>query len=173
MSNTSTPTPSPDGTTKSASGPRRPAETSPSTCTTTGGRPPGLTASESCSTRARRCGRGAGQVQPRLPAAILVTGHSAGRKDLVGDLDRVVGPLADDRLHGYRWDNAVGARVDLTPGRESVAVDIEGQPTLIWSGPAVAPMAIAAVSCLYGRLAMIEHPGLASLRVSPNLSEEA
>jgi hypothetical protein len=44
---------------------------------------------------------------------------------------------------------------------------------LIWSGPAVVPMAVAAVSCLYGPLAMIEHPGLASLRVRPNWSAEA
>ena len=57
--------------------------------------------------------------------------------------------------------------------RETVSLDIDGEPTLIWSGPAVAPMAVAAVFCFYGRLAMIEHPGLASLRVSPNLSEEA
>ena len=48
--------------------------------------------------------------------------------------DRVVGRLADDRLHGYRWEKAVGARVDLTPGREVVSLDIEGEPTLI--GPA-------------------------------------
>jgi hypothetical protein len=53
-----------------------------------------------------------------------------------------------------------------------VKVDMEGEPALIWSGPAVAPMAVAAVSCLYGPLAMIEHPGLASLRVEPNLPEE-
>ena len=79
---------------------------------------------------------------------------------------RVVGRLADDRLHGYRWEKAVGVRVDLTPGREVVSLDIDNEPTLIWTGPAMAPMAVAAVFKLYGPLAMIEHPGLAPLRVS-------
>ncbi len=78
---------------------------------------------------------------------------------------RVVGRLADDRLHGYRWEHAVGVRVDLTAGREIVGLDIEGQPTLIWSGPGIAPMAVAAIFHLYGPAAMIEHPGLAALRV--------
>ena len=78
---------------------------------------------------------------------------------------RVVGRLADDRLHGWRWEKMVGARVDLAPGREAVAVDIEGQPTLVWSGPGVAPLAVAAVFHLYGPVAIIEHPGLAPLRV--------
>jgi hypothetical protein len=84
---------------------------------------------------------------------------------------RVVGRLADDRLHGYRWERAVGARVDLTPGREVVSLDIESEPTLIWTGPAVAPLAVAAVFHLYGALAMIDHPGLAPLRVLMNESE--
>jgi hypothetical protein len=78
---------------------------------------------------------------------------------------RVVGRLTDDRLHGYRWENAAGARVDLTPGREVVSLDIESEPTLIWTGPAVAPLAVAAVFHLYGARAMIDHPGLAQLRV--------
>ena len=80
---------------------------------------------------------------------------------------RVVGRLTDDRLHGYRWERAVGARVDLTPGREVVSLDIESEPTLIWTGPAVAPLAVAAVFHLYGALAVIDHPGLAVVRV-PN-----
>ncbi len=86
---------------------------------------------------------------------------------------RVVGRLADDRLHGYRWEKAIGARVDLSAGREVVSVDIEDEPTLIWSGPALAPMAVATVFQLYGPLAMIEHPGLAPLRVLPEVSESS
>jgi len=80
--------------------------------------------------------------------------------------DRVVGRLADDRLHGYRWEKAVGVRVDLTSRREVVSLDIDSEPTLIWTGPAVAPMAVAAVFHLYGPMGVIQHPGLASLRVS-------
>ena len=85
---------------------------------------------------------------------------------------RVVGRLADDRLHGYRWESAVGVRVDLAIGREVVSLDIEGQPTLVWSGPGVAPMAVAAIFHLYGPASMIEHPGLAPLRVPIDVSAE-
>ena len=86
---------------------------------------------------------------------------------------RVVGRLADDRLHGYRWERAVGARVDLTPGREVVSLDIDNEPTLIWTGPAVAPLAVAVVFRLYGSLAMIQHPGLAAVRVPIDISKAA
>jgi hypothetical protein len=84
---------------------------------------------------------------------------------------RIVGRLTDDRLHGYRWERAVGARVDLTPGREVVSLDIESEPALIWTGPAVAPLAVATVFHLYGAPAMIDHPGLAPLRVPIDASE--
>ena len=65
----------------------------------------------------------------------------------------------------------MGARVDLTPGREVVSLDIDSEPTLIWTGSAVAPMAVAAVFHLYGPLAMIQHPGLAAVRVPIDLSK--
>ena len=52
----------------------------------------------------------------------------------------------------------MGVRVDLAPGREAVNVDIESEPTLMRSGPGVAPMAVAAIFHLYGPAAMIEHP---------------
>ncbi|MGH3272718.1 MAG: hypothetical protein ACRDNZ_00110, partial [Streptosporangiaceae bacterium] len=62
-------------------------------------------------------------------------------------------------------------RVDLTPSREAVIMEIEGEPTsLVWSGPGVAPMAVAAIFHLYGPVAMIEHPGLAPLRVAVDAS---
>lgn len=83
---------------------------------------------------------------------------------------RVVGRLADDRLHGYRWEKAVGVRVDLTPSREAVIMDIEDERPLVWSGPGVAPMAVAAIFHLFGAIAMIEHPGLAPLRVAVDAS---
>ena len=93
------------------------------------------------------------QVQPAVRPWLVTSG-------------RVVGRLADDRLHGYRWEKAVGVRVDLTPNREAVIMDIEGEPTLIWSGPGVAPMAVAAIFNLFVPIAMIEHLGLAPLRVA-------
>lgn len=85
--------------------------------------------------------------------------------------DRCVGRLADDRLHGYRWDKAVGARIDLTPGREFVSLDIDYEPAMVWSGPSVAPIAVAAVFHLYGPLALIQHPGLSTIRFPIESSE--
>jgi hypothetical protein len=84
---------------------------------------------------------------------------------------RVAGRLGDGRLHGYRWENAFGGRVDPTPGREGVVLDLEGQPTLVWYGAGAAPMGVAAVFHLYGHVAMIDHPGLAPLRVEPGALE--
>jgi hypothetical protein len=78
---------------------------------------------------------------------------------------RIVGRLGDHRLQGYRWEKAVGARLDLNPGHEVLSIDIDGEPTLIWFGPAVAPMAVAAVFLLFGAAAMINHPDLAPLRI--------
>jgi hypothetical protein len=77
---------------------------------------------------------------------------------------RVVGRLADGQLYGYRWEKMVGLRVDLSAGRETLAVDIEGERPLLWSGAGLAPMAVAAVFHLYGPAALIDHPGLAALR---------
>jgi hypothetical protein len=90
-------------------------------------------------------------------------GRALPRPWLVTDC-RVIARLGDERLHGWRWEHIVGCRVDLTPARETVVLDIDAQRPLIWSGPAVAPLAIAAVFRLYGPQAMIEHPGLALLR---------
>lgn len=79
---------------------------------------------------------------------------------------RVVGRVRD-HLRGWRWENMVGCRVDLTPGAEVVAIDVEnGKPPVTWTGPGVAPLAVAAVFRLYGARAMVEHPGLAVLRTA-------
>lgn len=104
----------------------------------------------------------------RLPLSDGVGG--CGRRRVRSHVERNrllrgVGRLADDRLHGYRWESADGARVDLTPSREVVSSDVEGQPTLVWSGPGVTPMAFAAIFHLQGPGAMIEHPGPAPLPV--------
>ncbi|MGH9075122.1 MAG: hypothetical protein ACRDZQ_13545 [Acidimicrobiales bacterium] len=78
--------------------------------------------------------------------------------------ERVVGRLGDERLYGYRWDHMVGCRVDLTQGSERVVLDQDGQPPLTWTGPGIAPLAVAAVYRLHGAPALLDHPGLASLR---------
>jgi hypothetical protein len=103
----------------------------------------------------------------RPPGNATQITQSAVRPWLVTS-DRVVGRLGDDRLRGYRWEHAIGTRVDLTPGYEVVGLDIEGEPTLLWSGPTVAPLAVAAIFQLYGPIGIIEHPGLEMLRVGPD-----
>ena len=76
----------------------------------------------------------------------------------------MVARLGDGFLHGYRWDDMVGVRLELAPGREALVVDIVGQPSLVWSGAGLAPMAVAAVFHLYGAAALLDHPGLDPLR---------
>ena len=49
--------------------------------------------------------------------------------------------------------------------------NIEGHPTLIWSGPGVAPLAVVAVFHRDGPVAEIEQPGLAPLRVARGIPE--
>jgi hypothetical protein len=78
---------------------------------------------------------------------------------------RVVGRFADETLHGWRWDKMVGCRIDLTPSRELVGIDIDGLAPIMWSGPGVGPLAVAAVYHLHGARALLEHPGLAALHV--------
>lgn len=81
---------------------------------------------------------------------------------------RVVGRLGDDCLYGWRWQSMVGARVDLTTGAESVALDINGERPLFWSGPGVAPLGVATIYHLHGPGALVDHPGLAVLRSPPD-----
>jgi hypothetical protein len=52
---------------------------------------------------------------------------------------RLVARLGDDRLHGWRWEHVVGCRVDLVPGRETAALDLDAQTPLVWTGPASRP----------------------------------
>ena len=87
---------------------------------------------------------------------------------------RIVGRLGDDRLYGYRWEHIVGCRVDLALGREAVAIDLRDGMPLVWTGPGVAPMGVAAVFRLHGRQGLLDHPGLGSLRApSPKMRGRA
>ena len=78
---------------------------------------------------------------------------------------RVVGRLADDRLYGWRWEQMRGCRVDLSIPSELVALDCAGGERLDWTGPGVAPLAVATIYRLHGPRALAEHPGLDVLRV--------
>jgi hypothetical protein len=77
---------------------------------------------------------------------------------------RVAGRLQSDILRWWEWDQVIGVRVDLTPGRERVCLDIDRSKPVYFDGPGVAPLAVATVYRLHGPLAVIEHPGLALLR---------
>jgi hypothetical protein len=83
---------------------------------------------------------------------------------------RIVGRLGDVRLYGWRWQQFTGCRVDLQPDREFVAIDAWDGIPLSWVGPAVAPLAVAAIFRLYGSTARLDHPRLARLRPSLNLA---
>jgi hypothetical protein len=78
--------------------------------------------------------------------------------------DRILGRLGDDRLYGWRWNQIVGCRIELTAPLERVTLDLSDGSCLSWSGPGVAPLSVAAVSQLHGPSALIDHPGLAVLR---------
>jgi hypothetical protein len=82
--------------------------------------------------------------------------------------NRLVGRLADDKLYGWRWQHLTGCRVGLQFGLEVVTLDTWDGIPLAWAGPAVAPLAVAAIYKLYGPTALLDHPGLAPLRSSPN-----
>ena len=80
--------------------------------------------------------------------------------------DRIVARLGDDRLYGWRWEQMRGCRLDLGTSRELVALDSQDGSRVAWTGPGVAPLAVAAVYRLHGQEALVDHPGLAAIRRS-------
>lgn len=81
--------------------------------------------------------------------------------------ERVVGRYGSGEMRAWRWQWVFGCLVDLTPGRESVSLDVNVDQTAVrvaWYGPGVAPLAVAAVYHLHGVHALLDHPGLAPLR---------
>ena len=80
--------------------------------------------------------------------------------------DRIVGRLGDDSLYGWRWEHIRGCRVDLSASSEFVTLDLDGGSRLDWTGPGVAPLAVAAVYRLHGREALVDHPGLTAIRLA-------
>jgi hypothetical protein len=100
------------------------------------------------------------------PSSTGIDGPAPYRPWLVTS-ERIVGRLGDNRLYGYRWDSVFGCRVNLKMSEEYLSLDVDGLPPMTWRGPAIAPMAVAAVYRLHGIHGLIEHPGLISLRVPP------
>ena len=86
---------------------------------------------------------------------------------------RVAGRLFGNILHWWTWEQIVGARIDLTTGRDFVQLDLNGSPPIIWTGPGVSPRAVATVYHLHGATAMLDHPGLAPLRNEPAATKNA
>jgi hypothetical protein len=78
---------------------------------------------------------------------------------------RIAGRLYPDSLTWWEWAGIVGMKIDLSPGNEHVRIDVaQYSLPVVWSGPGVAPLAVAATYHLYGPAALIDHPGLAPLR---------
>ncbi len=79
---------------------------------------------------------------------------------------RLVGRLSSGLHTGWTWDQIGAYQADLTRGGEYASVVVDGRPTLFY-GPGVAPLAVALVWQLHGAVALLQHPGLAALRVQP------
>ena len=80
---------------------------------------------------------------------------------------RLVGRLASGFHTGWTWDQVGAYRADLTKGKEWCEVVVDGRPTTFF-GPGTAPLAVALVYHSHGGVALLEHPGLAALRVTPD-----
>lgn len=118
-----------------------------------------------------------GQVPARCSEDIPLAGASCppGRRDAASQpritdwlitSHRIAGRLHPDALRWWKWASVVGVQTDLTPGGEYVQLDLPlpSEPVR-WYGPGVAPLAVAAVFQLHGAGALLDHPGLAALRV--------
>jgi hypothetical protein len=79
---------------------------------------------------------------------------------------RLMGRLWTGLYTGWTWEQIGAYRADLTRGKEWAELVVEGHPTVLY-GPGVAPLAVAFVYKVHGVVALLEHPGLAALRVQP------
>ena len=78
--------------------------------------------------------------------------------------ERLVGRINGSVLRWWDWGVILGCQVQLTSGKEHVQLDPNGEAPVMWWGPGVAPLAVAAIYHLHGPAALLEHPGLAVLR---------
>ena len=79
---------------------------------------------------------------------------------------RLSGRLSTGRVVDLPWAQMTHCRVDLSRGKETLALDGWGTNG-VWHGVGIAPLAVAAIFKAYGIEALLEHPGLARLRVGP------
>jgi hypothetical protein len=96
--------------------------------------------------------------------------HDPGRLPLtcwVATSWRLSGRLSTGRVVDLPWSQMTHCRVDLSRGKEWLALDGWGTCG-VWYGIGIAPLAVAAIFKAYGALALLEHPGLAALRVEPS-----
>ena len=86
---------------------------------------------------------------------------------------RLMGRLWSGLHTGWTWEQIGAYRADLSRGKEWAEVVVEGRPTALY-GPGVAPLAVALVWKVHGAVALLEHPGLAALRIKgkPRKAEE-
>jgi len=79
---------------------------------------------------------------------------------------RLIGQLPSGKLVGPGWRDVLAVRSNLVAGSEWLAVDT-ADLLFVLNGPAVAPLAVAAICATQGRAALARHPDLAPLRWSP------
>jgi hypothetical protein len=80
---------------------------------------------------------------------------------IVTDL-RLLCRTASGRLTSLWWNGVMGLHIDLVA--EYIVLDFgDGQPVCL-AGFSVAPAAVVGIAFVYGREAMLTHPGLAPLR---------
>jgi hypothetical protein len=78
---------------------------------------------------------------------------------------RIAGRFYPDALSWWEWTTIVGVQVDLMAGSEYVQLDLALPAHPVgWYGPGIAPLAVAAVYDLHGPAALLDHPGLSTLR---------
>lgn len=84
---------------------------------------------------------------------------------------RVAGRLYPDILRWWQWSQVVGMKANLASGQEYVQLDLPlSSDPVRWWGAGVAPLAVAAVYCLHGTDALLDHPGLLPLRQQPTIA---
>jgi hypothetical protein len=88
--------------------------------------------------------------------------YSLGNTDWLVTNLRLAARSHDGQVISVYWSAIVGLTVDLDAGM--VAIDGADGYHGELSGPALASIAVAAVAVCHGRRALVEHPGLGSLR---------
>lgn len=92
--------------------------------------------------------------------------YSLGTTEWLVTNHRIVTRAPDGQVASIYWATLSGLTVDLAS--ERVVFDGPAGYHGELYGPAIAPIAVAAVAVCHGRRALVEHPGLATIRGGPS-----